>query len=212
MSKEKNKYYVVWQGATPGIYSNWSDCQKQINGYPNAKYKGFKTREGANEAFKKGPQEYWGKEFFESTLTKEQIRKIGTPIKNSISVDAAWNTSTLEMEYQGVMTDTGEVLFRKGPLKDGTNNVGEFLAIVHAIAYLKKQNSNLPIYSDSRNAISWIRDKKHKSSLKKTANNVEIFNLLDRAETWLQNNDFTNEILKWETKAWGENPADFGRK
>src|SRR3990170_3087554 len=210
MGKEKNKYYVVWHGAKPGIYSSWIECQKQINGYPNAKYKGFKTHEGAVDAFKKGPEEYWGIDFFESTLTKEQLKKIGSPIKNSVSVDAALNGSTLEMEYQGVMTDTGQLLFKKGPLKDGTNNVGEFLAIVHALAYLKKEKSNLPIYSDSRNAIGWVRDKKHRSNLEMTDDNKEIFNLLERAEKWLINNSYTNKILKWETKAWGENPADFG--
>lgn len=212
MGKEKNSYYVVWQGAKPGIYLSWAECQKQINGYPNAKYKGFKTYEGAIAAFKKGPKEYWGIDFFETSLTKEELKKVGNPIKNSVSVDAACSGSTLEMEYQGVMTDTGELLFRKGPFKNGTNNIGEFLAIVHTLAVLKKQNSNLPIYSDSRNAMSWVKYKKHRSKLEMTQTNKEIFDLLERAETWLQNNAYTNKILKWETKAWGENPADFGRK
>jgi ribonuclease HI len=35
---------------------------------------------------------------------------------------------------------------------------------------------------------------------------------MERAEKWLLSNEFSNEILKWETKAWGEIPADFGRK
>jgi ribonuclease HI len=212
MGKERNKFYVVWQGAIPGIYGSWAECQKQINGYPKAKYKGFKTYEGAKEAFENGPEEYWGVDFFESTLSKEQLTKIGTPIQNSVSVDAAWNTTTLEMEYQGVMTDTRQIIFRKGPFKDGTNNVGEFLAIVHALAHLKNHNSTLPIYSDSRNAINWVKYKKHRSNLQMTESNKEIFNLLARAEAWLKNNSYRNKILKWETKAWGENPADFGRK
>src|SRR5689334_11448501 len=165
MGKEKNKYYVVWQGLSPGIYKSWDDCQKQINGFAGAKYKGFKTYEAAIEAFKKGPEDYWGKDFFETTLTKEQLEKIGSPIKKSLSVDAAWNVGTLEMEYQGVMTETGEILFHKGPFKNATNNVGEFLAIVHALAHLKKQKSALPIYSDSRNAINWVKDKQHRSNL-----------------------------------------------
>ena len=137
---------------------------------------------------------------------------IGKPIMNSVSVDAAWNTFTLEMEYQGVRTDTKELIFRKGPFKDATNNVGEFLAIVHALAYLKKTNSSLPIYSDSRNAIKWVKNKEHRSKLEKTKLNEEVFDLLDRAVYWLKNNSGPNKILKWETKAWGENPADFGRK
>jgi len=212
MSKAKNKYYVVWKGIKPGIYSNWAECQKQINGYPGARYKGFKTHPSAIKAFKEGPGEYWGKDVFESFVSKEQLHVIGHPIMKSISVDAAWNTMTLEMEYQGVKTDTREVLFRKGPFKDATNNVGEFLAIVHALSFLKKHNSDLPVYSDSRNAILWVKNKKHRSALQISENNREVFNLLKRAENWLINNSYKNKVLKWETKAWGENPADFGRK
>jgi ribonuclease HI len=212
MGKEKNKYFVVWNGLQPGIYKSWNDCQKQVNGFAGAKYKGFKRYENAIEAFNNGPDEYWGKDYFETSLSKEQLKLIGHPLKKSISVDAGWNTSTLEMEYQGVRTDTGEIIFHKGPFKDATNNVGEFLAIVHALAYLKKINSIIPIYSDSRNAISWVKDKEHRSTLEKTKNNEEVLNLLDRAVQWLKNNTYPNEILKWETKAWGENPADFGRK
>jgi len=211
--KDKNKYFVVWKGISPGIYENWERCQEQIIGYPNARYKGFKTLEEASKAFKEDFNNYWGnKNYFESTLTKEQLLKIGRPIKNSISVDAAWDTNSLKMEYQGVKTDTKELIFRKGPLDDATNNVGEFLAIVHALALLKKQNSSIPIYSDSRNAISWVKNKKHNSSLEKTEKNKEAFDLLTRAENWLQQNTYPNKILKWETRAWGENPADFGRK
>ncbi|MEI9909044.1 MAG: RNase H1/viroplasmin domain-containing protein [Bacteroidota bacterium] len=102
MSKQKNNYYVVWHGAKPGIYSSWPECQKQINGYPNAKYKGFKTREAASKAFSDGHENYWGKDIFDSKLSEIERLKFGSPILNSVSVDAAWNTSTLDMEYQGV--------------------------------------------------------------------------------------------------------------
>jgi ribonuclease HI len=213
MGKGKNKYFVVWKGFSPGIYETWQECQKQIQGYPNAKFKGFKTYEAAKQAYEDGHENYWGnKNFFESTLTKEELKRIGRPIANSISVDAGFSSSSIEMEYQGVKTDTKEVLFRKGPYRDATNNIGEFLAIVHALAYLKKQNSALPIYSDSRNAISWVKGKEHRSNLQMTENNKELFSLLERAVTWLKTNSYPNKILKWETRAWGENPADFGRK
>jgi ribonuclease HI len=86
------------------------------------------------------------------------------------------------------------------------------LAIVHALAFLQKHNSSLPIYSDSRNAINWVKNKKHRSNLIPTTKNRKVFDLLERAERWLANNTYTNRILKWETRAWGENPADFGRK
>jgi ribonuclease HI len=83
---------------------------------------------------------------------------------------------------------------------------------VHGLAFLKKQGVSIPIYSDSITAIAWVRSKKHKSVLLPTEKNKLIFVLLQRAESWLQNNSFNNPIIKWNTKLWGEIPADFGRK
>ena len=97
-------------------------------------------------------------------------------------------------------------------MKQGTNNIGEFLAIVHGLALLKQKNNPMPIYSDSRNAIAWVRQKKCKTQLERTAANEPIFQLIARAEAWLQNNSYTTRIIKWETSEWGEIPADFGRK
>jgi ribonuclease HI len=116
------------------------------------------------------------------------------------------------MEYQGVYTRTGEVIFKMGPLEDGTNNVGEFLALVHGIALLKQKNMSMPVYTDSRTALAWLKNKKAKTELEHTYTNAKIFDLIARAEKWLAENEYTTEVLKWHTEAWGEIPADFGRK
>ena len=99
-----------------------------------------------------------------------------------------------------------------GPFKQCTNNIGEFLAIVHALALLKQQNLNMPIYSDSITAIAWVRNRHCKSRLARTEKNIPIFDLIARAERWLKANPYTTQIIKWETENWGEIPADFGRK
>lgn len=208
----KKKYYVVWVGRQTGIFKTWEECNEQIFGYPKAVYKSFKTKELAEQAFNSSSKEFIGKDIFETELTEEQLKEIGDPIKDSISVDGAWNTSTGIVEYQGVHTETGKILFKVGPFEDGTNNIVEFLAIVHALAYCKQNKIKLPIYSDSRNAISWVRDKEARTYHNKSDKNVKLFELIDRAIKWLNENTYENEILKWETKAWGENPADFGRK
>ena len=57
-----------------------------------------------------------------------------------------------------------------------------------------------------------MRQKKCKTKLPQTAVNAPIFNLIARAERWLQTHTYTNPIIKWETERWGEIPADFGRK
>ncbi len=208
----EKKYYVVWVGRQTGVFETWEECNKQISGFPKAVYKSFKTRNLAQQAFKSSSEEYIGKEVFETELTKEQLEKIGEPIKESISVDGAWNTATGDVEYQGVHTGTGKLLFKAGPFEDGTNNIVEFLAIVHALAYCKQNNLKLPIYSDSRNAIKWVKDKEARTKHTRSNKNKKLFELIERAVKWLNENTYENKILKWETKAWGENPADFGRK
>ncbi len=212
MVKQKQKYYVVWKGRQTGVFETWAECTAQIHGFPAAVYKSFNTRQLAEEAFMSESNKFIGKDIFESELTEEQIKLLGDPILESISVDGAWNTFTGVVEYQGVETKTGNVLFRVGPLEDGTNNIVEFLSIVHALAYCKQHDLTIPIYSDSRNAIGWVKNKTQKTNHQKSERNKKLFDLLDRAVKWLNEKEYPNEILKWETKAWGENPADFGRK
>lgn len=131
----------------------------------------------------------------------------------SISVDAACSGNPGRMEYRAVVTDTGREIFRQGPFENGTNNIGEFLALVHALAFLKEKNKPLlPIYSDSKTAISWIKKKKANTKITVNSKNRHWIGLLSRAEQWLETNTVTNPILKWDTENWGEIPADFGRK
>lgn len=208
----KKKFYVVWDGIETGIFDTWDKCKAVTNNYPQAKFKSFKTLEMAKNAFSNNYFEVVGKQVFETELTKEELLKIGKPILNSISVDAACSGNPGKMEYRGVITETKKQLFIKGPFDEGTNNIGEFLALVHGIALLKKDNNTLPIYSDSKIAISWIKQKVCKTKLEKNEKNSSLFELIIRAENWLKTNSYENKILKWETKAWGEIPADFGRK
>ncbi|WP_320996075.1 ribonuclease H family protein [Bacteroides sp.] len=209
----KQKFYVVWEGVTPGVYTSWTDCQLQIKGYEAAKYKSFDTREEAERALTMSPYVYIG---------KNAKAKSGGPkpssdtlpscvIDNSLAVDAACSGNPGPMEYRGVHIASRQEIFHFGPMK-GTNNIGEFLAIVHGLALLKKKGFDMPIYSDSVNAISWVRQKKCKTKLPRTPETEELFLLIERAEKWLQGNTYTTRILKWETKEWGEIPADFGRK
>lgn len=203
----KKKYYVVWQGVSPGIYTSWDACQLQTKGYENARYKSFDTPEEAERAFASSPFQYIGKKA-KACLPAHYP---DTVIENSIAVDAACSGNPGPMEYQGVHMASGQRLFHFGPMK-GTNNIGEFLAIVHALAMLGQKGWDMPVYSDSRNAISWVKQKKCRTKLPRTAETEELFTIIERAEKWLRENTYTTPVLKWETKEWGEIPADFGRK
>jgi len=208
----KPKYYVVWKGRTPGIYDSWGACSKQINGFAGAEFKSFKTRAMAEAAYKNDSEKFIGRNIFESELTPEQLALLGSPRLDTISVDAAWNTISGEVEYQGVDTASKKVIFHQGPFADGTINIAEFLAIVHALAYCQRQGIRCAIYSDSRNAIGWVKKKEVRTNHPRRDANERLFALVDRALAWLKSHDYPNELLKWETRAWGENPADFGRK
>ena len=208
----KQKYYVVWKGHKPGIYSSWDDCKKQIQGFEGAQYKSFKTSELAEKAFEGDYHDFRGVDTRILERTDEQKAMYGDPEWISISVDAACSGNPGIMEYRGVETNTNRQLFYQGPFLDATVNVGEFLALVHGLALLQKKNSKLPVYSDSKTAISWVRNKRARTKLEPSSKNKKLFELIARGENWLKTNTFPNKILKWETKVWGEIPADFGRK
>ena len=208
----KKKIYVVWNGFLPGIYNTWSECERQVKGYTGAVFMAFDNLQLAEIAAKSNYRDY----FNNKTKTKNKINPYATNAEKpdffSICVDAACSGNPGIMEYRGVVTHTGKQLFRQGPFPLATNNLGEFLAIVHGLGYLKKINSDMIVYSDSVTAISWVKRKNIKSKLDKTIENRKVFELVERAIYWLEENDYPNKVLKWQTKIWGEIPADFGRK
>jgi ribonuclease HI len=209
---EKKKFYVVWKGRIPGVYESWDICKKQISGIKGAQYMAFPSLEKAKAAYNSSYSAYKGKKKKEPGLSSAELLKIGEPNMHSIAVDAASSGNPGVMEYQGVDTKSGKRLFKQGPFPEGTNNIGEFLAIVHGLAYLKERHSDRIIYTDSRTAISWVRKKQCNTKLEPNARNKALFTLIDRAVNWLRQNSYNTPVVKWETAAWGEIPADFGRK
>lgn len=212
MAKPKSKFYVVWQGRTPGIYDSWRDCEAQVKGTA-AKYKGFATRAEAEQALSEGWEAYIS--YSPSAQPKPVPSRSHAgkqPILPALAVDAACSGNPGVLEFRGVIADTGTQVFHRGPYQRGTNNVGEFLAIVLGLAYLKAHDLPWVLYSDSKIAISWIRQKQCKTKLDWNAKNQDLLLAVRAAEKWLNDNPYTTPIYKWDTDAWGEIPADFGRK
>ncbi|MDG1331532.1 MAG: ribonuclease H family protein [Crocinitomicaceae bacterium] len=213
--KKKARYYVIWDGENSGIYTDWAVAQKKLKGISRDHFKTFGSQVLAEKALLEGPENYKGKDFRKTQdLSRAEIEKIGDPVEMSLAVDAACNEMTGIMEYQGMWTfDPENPVFRKGPYNGGTNNIGEFLALVHALALFQNEKDpkfkKMPIYSDSRIAMGWVKAGKCRTKAKPGR---EVKELILRAEKWLATNKFKNPIWKWETKVWGEIPADFGRK
>lgn len=214
---KKQRYYVVWDGIRPGIYTDWKECERQIKGYAAAKYKSFDTKEEAERAYASPCWDYIGRNAAQKQVAAvpswRTLPAARQPRCPSIAVDAACSGNPGLMEYRGVDTATGREIFRQGPFVDGTNNIGEFLALVHALALLQQSgHGDLPVYSDSLTAQAWVRKKHAATKLMPTAGNQVLFQLIERAEAWLRTHVYTNPVLKWNTPEWGEVPADFGRK
>jgi ribonuclease HI len=202
------KYYVVWKGRKTGVFSTWKECAAQVQGYPGAKYKAFASRPAAEQAFRGSYSARAGK----PASNQGWLFSANPPVKESWCVDAACSGSPGILEYRGVDNRSGKQVFRRGPFEHGTNNVGEFLAIVHALQTLKRQNLSLPVYSDSSTAITWVKKKHCNTELVADEKNAMLFALIKAAEKWLAGNTYANPILKWDTQVWGEIPADFNRK
>lgn len=204
-----DKYYIVWEGVEPGIYTDWEECKAQVNGYPKARYKSYKgiSRAEAEQIFSEGPEEVTPKARVARVINREGVNP------DAIAVDASTRKNPGPMEYRGVVVETGDQVFSSKLYPVGTNNIGEFLAIVHAMAWMKQHNYYVPIYSDSRNAIAWVEKKMCKTKLARTPMTEELYQHIERAIAWLRNNDTSRyKVIKWETKQWGEIPADYGRK
>lgn len=225
----KQKYYVVWNGPSPGVYSSWEACQEAVNGVSGAKYKSFKTETEAEDAFEMGEETYADyadnqKEqptntHHPSPTTQTAQRPSYNPqnlpaevVREAIAVDAACSGNPGAMEYRGVYLATGKEIFHYGPVH-GTNNIGEFLALVHGLALLKQKGlDNMPVYSDSVNAQLWVRKHKCKTTLARNEQTEPLYQMIERAEAWLKSNTYRTPVIKWQTDKWGEIPADFGRK
>lgn len=233
----KQKYYVVWNGPSPGVYSSWEACQEAVCGVSGAKYKSFKTQAEAEDAFEMGEEAYSlasgtsetsnSSDSSSSSETRETSTSAASKperpnydpanlpadaIRMAIAVDAACSGNPGAMEYRGVYLADGKEIFHYGPVH-GTNNIGEFLAIVHGLALLKQKGlDTMPIYSDSVNAQLWVRKHQCKTTLVRNDQTEKLYQMIERAEAWLRNNTYKNPIIKWQTDKWGEIPADFGRK
>ncbi len=198
-----SKFYIVWKGRAPGIYTSWHDASAQVNGFAGAQFASVDNRAAAEAALVAGYDAF--------RQNKPAFKPIPEEAKQAYAVDASLPAETGLLEYRCVKIDTRKEVFRQGPFAGGTNNIGEFLGIVHALALFKQKHITGPLYSDSRTAMAWVRNKHAKTELARTEN-APMFDLIERAEAWLQENTYSTMVLKWDTEAWGENPADFGRK
>lgn len=193
-------FYVVWAGRTPGIYNSWKECESQVKGFKGARFKSFADENLALASYGVG-------------RALDSLDPYGSsgPVPMSYSVSASCSADNGFLEYRGVVTATGREIFRVGHLPEGSGDIGEFLAVCHALALCVRRGLEVPVYTDSQHAYTWIRRRKCGSALARTAAN-QTLNLVERAERWLAGNTWRSPVLQWNTKAWGDIPAALIRK
>lgn len=211
MSKKRQKFYTVWKGRKPGVYDNWEECRKQTDGFEGARFRSFATKELAEQAYREDYHNYIN---FTPSTDDSPAQTLNDYERNAIAVDASCTGNPGMTEFQGIDLRTGETVLKSKTYRKGTNNIGEFLAIVKCLEMIRTGmiKGNPIIYSDSQAAIAAVKNKKLKSTLSEDEDTKEILQDLKKAEQMLKENLYETEIRKWDTQKWGETPADFGRK
>lgn len=201
------KFYGVSVGRETGVFETWAECEAQVKGFKGAVFKKYASKKLAQQAV----DEHRG--VSTQSSTNEKIVSVDEYITNSLSVDAACSGNPGAMEYQCVDTGAGTPIFASEVYPIGTNNIGEFLAVVDALKYLQENHDfSTPIYSDSVSAIAWVNKRRVNTNLPRNAETQKLWDAIDAATTWLYENEYQNPVLKWNTKLWGESKADYGRK
>lgn len=206
------KIYVVWEWKQTWIFDSWESCKNSVNWFSNAKYKSFSNKENAEIAFKKWREFYYNKSG-KTVKIKDNLETIKEHIpffSKWIAVDAACSENPWKMEYRWINLSTWEEIFHE-KFKIWTNNIWEFLAIVHWLKYI--WDNDMIVYSDSKIGISWVKQWKCKTQFTHIwPESYAISNAIKNAELWLAENSIKHDILKWDTEKRWEIPADFWRK
>lgn len=206
------KWYVVWVGTEPGICETWEECQIRTQGYPGARYKAFDSSREAIEAYRKDLDAHADpraviRAIAHAETSRTNYANIKEIYPGSVAVCGSCDHATGMMQYRGVDVLSGTELFSFGPVA-GSENVAEFLAIVHALALLQKQRKDrVAIYCSNGIAQMWVRQKKSNAHVPPVPAYAKMGQLLVRADHWLEVNTFHNFVIKWKTDEWGPNPA-----
>lgn len=200
----KKNFYVVLKGRKPGIYNSWPECEAQVKGFSGASYKGVSTYDQAYELF------HGVKPKKNDPILKKQNLDTTFATERCIYVDAACSGNPGPAEFRYLWSDTGEVIYHSSKF-NATNNIAEFLGIVDALMFVKENNLDVDIFTDSKSGLSWVFNKKIKTSYE-WEKDPRLSRAIMKCLDFLEKNEKYPRLRKWNTALQGEIPADFGRK
>lgn len=159
------KYYVVWVGQQPGIYTTWAEAESQVKGFPKAKYKSFTRQAEAEQAYANKP-----KAAVTRSTTKSSPKK-KTTTASTASIDL---TADISIFCDGACdpnpgkAGTGIAIYQKDKLNQlwyglynptGTNNTAELLGLHHSLVFAQaatEKGQSVTIYCDSKYSIDCV--------------------------------------------------------
>ena len=208
------RFYVVFAGRQPGVYDDFNVAMEAAEAFRRFDRKSDSRSIGALliNATEQKRKEQGARGREDRIETKTDYFAFPEIDLNGWAVDASCMGNPGVMEYRGVELMSGKEIFRVGPFKKGTNNIGEFLAIVHALALMQQKGERHTVYSDSVSGMAWVRNRKVKTQLARNKDTEPVFRMMERALSWLNTHQYDVQIRKWDTDRWGEVPADFDRK
>ena len=213
------KVYIIFAPLEwKGIYYTWEDCKGALDrcrGQGHS-FSSFKKLTDAQEALRCGTLRSYKEKKAKTKAWLDPALPADCRVQlPCLVVDAACSGYPGPVEYRGVVLPEEYEAFRCGPYVSGTNNIGEYLAIVTGLRWLEQNTLSFPLYSDSRCAIGWVKGHGNCNSHLETIG-PELTDLVARAERWVHSSPnsrkLTQRVRKWETVRWGEVPADYGNK
>lgn len=169
------KFYVVWQGRTPGIYTDWNSCKAQVDKFAGAKYKSFPTQAAAEQAFG-GKASYSNSNSKSTSKSSTSVKK--KPAANGIKTYTASEINAMDIDVK-MFTDggcepnpgqagSGMAVYRNNQVSElwyglynpmGTNNTAELNALHQALIMAETEiqlGHSVAILCDSKYSIQCV--------------------------------------------------------
>ena len=189
-------YYAVYKGHNTGIFNNWNECKKSINGYKGAIYKKFNNKHDAEHFIKNGNDNDINTNNQHNNTVKANTINDNINIQSIIVyTDGACSNNGRKNAKAGFGIYFGENdprnLAKRIEGKQ-TNNAAEISAIIHTYYILENEIKNgeqIIIYTDSEYSIkccSTYGEKCDKNGWKDNIPNKELvkkaYNLYGKLE------------------------------
>ncbi len=214
----KKKFYAVREGLQTGIYESWQECQAVIDGYSNAEYKSFSTREeaerymGGIDVDKEAEMARLEPAGCKPELVLEEGEMPASPSKVIAYVDGSYEDKLKKYSFGCIIiTPSGEVIKESGngnnPASLAIRNVaGEMLGAMYAVKWAMINGyKEIELRYDYAGIEKWVQGEwraknelaqKYAAAMNEWKKNIHISFLKIAAHSNNKYNDMADELAK----------------